>query len=505
MRIVHTSKRIILLLLSLISFITLIFLYMGHLQHQLVLETIVDDERDIAGKIYTNTFKLVTEHYESVANSLLLDDDIINAFEKGDRETLLRNTEPIFKQLVAQNPYLKIMHFHTPQSRSFLRVHQPDKYGDDLSSFRFIVNNVNATQKKQIGLEVGRYGINYRVVVPVFNHQKKHIGSFEFGIDIDYIFNIFHQNYGLESVLFVNKEVFKIIHKNNKKMKYKSFSDKYYVLEPSDNSISNVITPSDLSKNYFFINHNGIENLVFTVTEMKSITGEEIGKIVFVKNMDAYDSQIAILRNASIALGLALVVLSFYLLRKIFHYYTHAIDTYQSQLEIKNRTLSKLSNIDHLTKVHNRRSIERVLSKELNRAKRYNKPLSVIILDLDDFKKVNDVYGHNAGDKVLKNTAKIISDMIRESDYLGRWGGEEFLLIATETPIDKALILAEQIRKSINTYDFLEPSNVTCSIGVACMSNGETATEFVAKADNALYQAKNSGKNRVIVYEEKAG
>ncbi|HZF69326.1 MAG TPA: diguanylate cyclase [Sulfuricurvum sp.] len=503
MKIVHSSKRIISLLLALISLITLIFLYMGHLQHILVLETIVENEKDIGGKIYTNTFKLVSEHYESVANSLLLNDDITNAFEKRDRKKLLALTEPIYKQLVAQNPYLKIMHFHTPKSVSFLRVHQPDKFGDDLSSFRYIVNNVNAQKKKQTGLEVGRYGINYRVVVPVFNHQGKHLGSFEFGIDIDYIFNIFHKDYGLENILFVNKEVFKIIHGNNKKLKYKSFSDKYYVLEPSDNSISNIITPSDLAKNYFFVKYKGMENLVFTVTEMKSVTGEEIGKIVFVKNMNAYDSQIAFLRNISVALGLSLVFLSFYLLRKIFHHYTHAIDTYQSQLEIKNRTLSKLSNIDHLTKAHNRRSIERVLSKELNRAKRYEKPLSIIMIDLDDFKHVNDLYGHNTGDTVLKNTAKIIQGMIRESDYFGRWGGEEFVLIVTETPIEKAAIVAEQIRKAINTHDFSEPSSVTCSIGIAQMRTGDNATEVVAKADSALYQAKNSGKNKVVLYKEK--
>ncbi len=505
MGIVHTSKRIILLLLALISFITLIFLYMGHLQHILVLDTIVENEKDIGAKIYTNTFKLVAEHYESVANSLLLNDEITDAFEKGDREKLLKLTAPIYKQLVDQNPYLKIMHFHTPKSVSFLRVHQPDKFGDDLSSFRYIVNDVNAHKKKLIGLEVGRYGINYRVVMPVFNRKGKHLGSFEFGTDIDYIFNIFHKDYGLESILFLNKGVFKIIHENNKNIKYKSFSDQYYVLEPSNNSISNIIAPSDLAKNYFFVKHNGAEYLVFTVTQMKSITGENIGKIVFVKNMSAYDSQIAILRNISIALGLLLVLLSFYLLQKIFQHYTHAIDTYQSQLEIKNRTLSKLSNIDHLTKAHNRRSIERVLSKELNRAKRYKKPLSVILLDLDDFKKVNDIYGHNIGDKVLKNTAKIVLEMIRESDYFGRWGGEEFLLIATETPMDKAMLLAEQIRKSINAYEFIEPSNVTCSIGIAELNNNESATEFIAKADYALYQAKDNGKNRVVVYKENIG
>lgn len=475
---------------------------MGHLQYILVLDTIVDEEKNTANKIYINTFKLVTEHYESVANSLLLNDEILGAFERGDRKQLLKLTAPIYEKLRIQNPYLKIMHFHTKKSTSFLRVHQPDKFGDDLSSFRHIITTVNAEKKKRIGLEVGRYGINYRVAIPVFNHKGEHIGSFEFGIDADYILNIFHHDYNIESIVFLNKDVFKIIHENNKAIKYKSFSDKYYVLEPEDTPISTMLPSSVLSDKYSFIRYNGAENLVFTVTDMKSFTGEDIGKIVFVKNMDVYSSQIALIRDVSIILGITLILLSFYLVRKIFHYYTNAVNNYQNQLEIKNRSLSKLSNMDHLTRIYNRRSMERALSKELNRAKRYSYPLSVIILDIDNFKNINDTYGHNAGDKVLKHLSKMVSGMIRESDYFGRWGGEEFLLIATGTPIDKALIIGEQIREAIENYDFGQPHKVTCSIGVAQCFGDKDVTSLIAKADSALYKAKKNGKNRVIIHDE---
>lgn len=502
MEVLRISKRIVFLLLTLISCITAIFLYMGHLQYVLVLNTVVNEEKNIASKIYTNTFKLVTEHYESVANSILLNDETIDAFEKGDREKLLKLSLPIYEKLRSQNPYLKIMHFHTTKSRSFLRVHQPDKFGDDLSSFRHIINKVNAEKVKQIGMEVGRYGINYRVAVPVFNHQGTHIGSFEFGIDVDYILNIFHNDYKIESIVFLNKDVFKIIHENNKDIKYKSFSKKYYVLEPEETPISNMMTSAVLSEKYSFITYKGSKFLVFTVTDMKSVMGEDIGKIVFVKNMDTYSSQIALIRDVSIALGLTLILLSFYLVRKIFNYYMHSVNNYQSQLEIKNRSLSKLSNIDHLTRIYNRRSIERALSKELSRSKRYSKPLSIIILDIDNFKKINDTYGHNAGDKVLKHMAKMISGMIRESDYFGRWGGEEFLLIATETSIKEASIIAEQIRLAIENYHFNEPEKVTCSIGIAQFYNHDSVTTLVAHADSALYLAKNKGKNRVEKYDE---
>lgn len=475
---------------------------MGHLQYRLVLETIVDEEKNIASKIYSNTFMLMIEQYESVAESLLLNDEILDAFENGDRKKLLDLTQPIYEKLRLQNPYLNVMHFHTKDNLSFLRVHQPDKFGDDLSGFRHSVKKVNQYKKKQTGVEVGRYGIDYRIVMPVFNHDGDHIGSFEFGVDIDYIFNIFHDNYRIDSILFLNKDIFKIIHEKNKDIKYKSFSDKYYVLEPEDNPISNVLPSSVFSNKYTFVHFNDIENLVFVVTKMKGITGENIGQIVFIRNLNAYSSQIAVLRYISIALGLTLILLSFYFVRKIFNYYMHTINSYQHQLEIKNRSLAKLSNMDHLTRIFNRRSIERVLSKELNRAKRYAHPLSIFILDIDNFKKINDTYGHNAGDKVLKHIAKMVTGMIRESDYFGRWGGEEFLLIATGTPIDKAAIIAEQIRKAIENFDFGQPEKVTCSIGVAQCFQDKDVTSLVAKADDALYKAKNSGKNCVIMHTD---
>lgn len=487
-------------LMSLIGFITIIFLYMGHLHYLFVLETIVDEERDVASKIYTNTFQLVSEHYESVANSILMNDAVIDAFERGDRKQLLKLTAPIYKELVAQNPHLKIMHFHTKESRSFLRLHEPEKFGDDLSDFRYMINRVNHEKKKQIGMEVGRYGINYRVALPVFNKKGEHIGSFEFGIDMNYVFDIFSKNYGIESIVFVNKDIFKIIHKNNKKLKYISFNDHYYIINPQEICLNSMVPASVLSDKYVLVNCNGIENMVFLVTDMKSVLGEDIGKIVFVKNMDGYAKQIAIIRGISIALGIILILFSFYLLRKILNRYAHVIHTYQSQLEIKNRSLTKISNIDHLTKAYNRRCIENVFRKELRRAARYFKPLSVIILDIDNFKKINDIYGHNSGDKVLKNVAKIITGMIRETDHFGRWGGEEFLILATETSLENVAIMAEQIRKTLDAYDFSEPHNVTCSIGIAEFSGEVNLEDLVAKADSALYKAKKTGKNKVMAY-----
>ena len=504
-----SSHRILLILFSLIGFITMVFLYMGHFQYTFLLKTIVEEEQKIATRIYSNTFNHITEHYESIADNILLNTEVIKAFEQQDRERLLALTAPIYKKLVDENPYLYIMHFHTKDSRSFLRLHKPEKFGDDLSGFRYILNNVNTLKTKQIGMEVGRYGIYYRTALPVFNLEGKHIGSFEFGIDVNYIFRLFNETYGFESILLLHKDIFNTIYKDDTDLNSRKFSDEYYLVTPPSNKYNldsslkmfELLKPSILNSEYSLVEYDDTSNLIFRVTTLRSILDQEIGEILFIKNLNFFTDKVKTIRNITIALGLTLLLLSFYFLRKIFKGFTTTLYAYQDKIEIKNRTLNRLINIDHLTKINNRKSIETILRKEFNRAKRYDHPLSLIMIDIDDFKKINDTYGHNAGDKVLKDFAKIVSSTIRESDYLGRWGGEEFILVATETTIDDAMLLAEKIRKQVSEFSFLSSEKVRCSIGIAQLEDQKDSDLFVNHADLAMYEAKNHGKDKVFVYK----
>ena len=501
----NSSHRILMILISLIGFITVVYLYMGHFHYTFLLKTTVEEEQRVSSKIYSNTFTLIAKHYESIANHILLNQEIIDAFEKHDRSKLYALTAPIYKKLVDENPYLYIMHFHTKDSKSFLRVHKPKKFGDDLSGFRYIINSVNSLQSKQLGLEVGRYGIFYRTALPVFNKNGKHIGSFELGVDINYIFKLFNESYGFETILLLHKDVFKTIYETSKELESRQFSDEYYLVTPTSelNNSANLLqhlTPALLSSKYSLLEHDNVSNLIFRITKLKSAIGEEIGEILFIKNLDFYTDKVKIIRNFTIGLGLTLVILSFYFLRKIFKDFTNTLYAYQDKIEVKNRTLARLINIDHLTKVNNRKSIETILRKEFNRSKRYSHPLSLIMLDIDDFKKINDTYGHNMGDKVLKEFAKIISSAVRESDHLGRWGGEEFILVATETALNDAILLAEKIRKRVSEFSFSNLEKLTCSIGVAQLEDQKSSDIFVDHADLAMYEAKKDGKDKVFVY-----
>jgi len=157
--------------------------------------------------------------------------------------------------------------------------------------------------------------------------------------------------------------------------------------------------------------------------------------------------------------------------------------------------LEYLASYDQLTKVLNRHSYSVILNQEMNRTNRYQTPLSLVIIDIDDFKLVNDRFGHNNGDYVLKALAEIISNCLRSSDALFRIGGEEFVVLTSNTDKNQAVILLEKIRSSIYTHSFKSVGTVSVSIGIAEYKKNESEAELFRRADSALYLAKKSGKN----------
>lgn len=160
-----------------------------------------------------------------------------------------------------------------------------------------------------------------------------------------------------------------------------------------------------------------------------------------------------------------------------------------------------LSVTDPLTGLYNRRHFEDNLEREFLRASRYNNHLSFAIIDVDFFKKVNDTYGHSTGDYVLKEVAYLILQCFRKTDMVFRYGGEEFAVIVTETPIERAVVPLERLRKSIEEYPFNyngQPIKVTVSIGVSEVNEKvESVHQLFEDADKALYKAKQNGRNQI--------
>lgn len=161
--------------------------------------------------------------------------------------------------------------------------------------------------------------------------------------------------------------------------------------------------------------------------------------------------------------------------------------------------LEKIASIDKLTDIYNRRMLDQFLQVEIEIASRHNEDLSLMVIDIDYFKKVNDNYGHLIGDMVLSQLAKIISDNLRASDIFGRYGGEEFLIICPKTTKENTLVLAEKLRTIVKTFEFDEVGYKTVSIGISDFQKDDTIETLFKKADEALYEAKNSGRDKCVV------
>lgn len=168
------------------------------------------------------------------------------------------------------------------------------------------------------------------------------------------------------------------------------------------------------------------------------------------------------------------------------------------KLEQDYRAIELLSITDKLTQLYNRAKMEELFEMELNKVQRYNIPFSIIMIDLDHFKSVNDTYGHLTGDEVLKELSNVLTNNIRNTDYLGRIGGEEFLIIATHSDLEQTMILAESLRKKIEAFNFTEVGQKTGSLGVATYKPGDNDTSMLKRADDCLYYAKEHGRNQVV-------
>ena len=173
----------------------------------------------------------------------------------------------------------------------------------------------------------------------------------------------------------------------------------------------------------------------------------------------------------------------------------------RAQLAEANRQLSELARNDPLTALYNRRYLMEQLDRELSNARRHETIFSIVLLDIDDFKRINDTCGHQVGDKVLIALSGRLASKLREIDFLARWGGEEFICLLPRCPGEEAVICAERLREALAAAPLLPEHpelRVSASFGVACYRGEDDADSIVKRADDALYTAKSSGKNKVF-------
>ena len=190
----------------------------------------------------------------------------------------------------------------------------------------------------------------------------------------------------------------------------------------------------------------------------------------------------------------------FSLIALMLYYFVKDRERAYQQLQQSQAHIEHLLLTDELTRVGNRRSFNERLQEELARARRYDSSLSIIMIDADRFKAINDQYGHAVGDEVLVALARTLQECIRDSDFLARYGGEEFMILLPETGRDGAAAMAERMRKALGALQ-VEPleSGLTASFGVTELQGGDDADRLLNRVDEAMYEAKGRGRDRVCI------
>ncbi|WP_413699620.1 diguanylate cyclase [Psychromonas sp. KJ10-10] len=244
--------------------------------------------------------------------------------------------------------------------------------------------------------------------------------------------------------------------------------EKFMISERENQSFS-YISPLDNKQRLYSIRK--IDNLPFVI-----IVGEAHSDW-----LSSWYKQLAI----SILLTCLFWIMGWLILR----HYIHIIE--------QKKELEKASITDQLTGLYNRHKLNKTLQKEFHRAQRMQETFEVILMDIDNFKRINDTYGHNVGDKVLEELALLMKQSIRLSDTLGRWGGEEFLIIIPIKTFKAQSTIADKLRIKIEQYDFTTVKNITASFGVAYYKEGDSIKSLIKRADDALYQVKQNGRNQV--------
>ncbi len=411
------------------------------------------------------------------------------------RDYLYRRLLPWYQSLARYD--FKQVAFHLPDDSVFLRMHKPDVFGDDQSDLRETVRRVNSTGEGASAFELGHVPGGYRFVFPIADGGRQK-GAVEVSLSVSAFLRILREIDDSGYVFLLDKGAVEsaVLPEFRGTFIESGFSDKYLFdrdvhtdasyaeLFARNASLLEGLIESDVDSGVF-VEHAGRGKLILA-RHLRNLGGRTEAYLVSVAGDDlyaTYDSNFASL--SALALGIYVLLVAFSI----------AIVNERDKLK-------RLSTTDNLTGLANRSVAVKAISAELSRKVRYLHPFSILMIDLDDFKKVNDLHGHAEGDAVLRNFAAVLRKSLRSADISARWGGEEFLVILPETEEQRALLTAQKLCE-ITASSALSPKRrVTVSVGCAQARDEDTIDSITVRADDALYEAKKRGKNRAVGSED---
>lgn len=400
------------------------------------------------------------------------------------------------------------LHFHLPTTESFLRMHAPETYGDLLVDVRESVRLANATEQYVVGFEEGKIFNGFRYVYPL-QFNENHIGSVEVSISSASILEVLSKLYPEEDFHFImDKAVVDELVFDSEKGNYSNtpISEFFYIDKEAEGIIDiyNKIVPNSEvdfyagvkskyvsylknSQSFADIYKYNKKDYLIKFLSIENLKEQPVAYMISISETTDYQNLVKeMYKQMALVTVLAIILVLFGFVFTLF------------QLRLKN-----VSELDYLTKLYNRHKFYKVVEKEIKRSNCYKYSSSVLMLDIDYFKNVNDTYGHEWGDQVLKALAKIILKNMRDVDVFARWGGEEFVFLLPHTNKTEAIQAAEKIRRLVDESHLEKLKDITVSIGVAMIDHDKYDIELaIQKADEAMYQAKKNNRNQVCCYDE---
>ena len=500
---IRRNRQIIILtvfpIIFIAMFIIIIFYYRTNERN--ILESYTNklrDEYNFTIDSYSNTADLIflNDINKDQILEIILDAKNSKTIEEEDllRNKLYAELIGLYTNLIPFN--FRQLHFHTADNLSFLRFHKPEKYGDDLTDVRYSVEYVNRLKKKISGFEEGRIFNGYRNVYPIF-FKNEYLGSVELSVSMGVVVEQIHRRLDQQSDFIILKSAVESKVFNDELVNYSEWTvdNRFYLdnniaerwfershLNDDDVSVIRSMLTESLETGKAFAVLAGYRNSESIVgfLPIKNFIGETVAYIFTLTDSGKLLSHKASFR---------IIILSFILL--VISYTVFIV-----YMIITDKKIERMVTYDLLTDVYSRRMIFSQIEREFNRFIRYKNVFSVCMIDIDHFKKVNDIHGHQVGDSVLAELVNLIKSRIRVSDSLGRYGGEEFILLLPETDLESAFILVDKLRIDISKHMFSTVGKVTISAGLSLINPEISGTDELIKiADTNLYLAKQRGRN----------
>ncbi|WP_051206867.1 GGDEF domain-containing protein [Pseudidiomarina sediminum] len=455
-------------------------------------------------RIFSHFVYVETIHTEPVVALLRQAKDADTAAQQALREQLYLKLQPTFERL--QQHDFRQLHFHLPNGESFLRFHRPDKFGDYLFDVRETVRRASTERRFIEGFEEGRIFNGYRFVYPILDDGEL-LATVEVSISMATLVRSLLEIYHDADLYFmIRKDVVQEKLFDDELSNYsQSFIATDYLF---DNEVYGDAMP--LIK-YPYLLHQHAHVLDAIAPQLAS--GSNFGhfatlegktyRFLFFAITNHLDEQVAYLVSVEQSNNLDVISNAYTGVIGLIVLVTLLVFLILAVQERNRRRLKLLAATDTLTKLSNRNRFIHVFSRESQKCQRNDENLVVAMIDIDHFKRVNDTYGHNVGDEVLRELSLLIRRHLKGTDTVARWGGEEFVCLLPETNEPQGLRVADKIRRQVAAHKFEVVGRITISIGVAQYQRDDHNIDAVIeRADKALYRAKQTGRNKVLGWHE---